>query len=354
MESLPPIPTPPAQRWREFRIQALPVMTFLLVLVCIAALWKNYIIPSNMVGEVEVTQASIISSVPGTLKELKVKRFQRVAAGDEIAVVSAMDTETVLASIRAIEGDLKLMRARMQLDVERNTQSYESIRLEYLKERTDAMYERVNAQWLANEARRQEQLLTNTPALTTQTDYDEAVRLAAAAATNVIEKELYLAEKEKTLPKLVPATKADEAILDAIKGQEELLRAEGQNISLKAPIDGMVSMVNLFPNGKVVPNLPIVVITSTDSSRIIAYVRRPYSTIPKPGDTVQIVRHNFKREVADGTVLEVAGHLSPISAGLIPIATGASTNELGLPFAVSIPPQLALLPGEAVDLILRK
>jgi len=27
--SLAPIPTPPAQRWREFRIQALPVITFL-------------------------------------------------------------------------------------------------------------------------------------------------------------------------------------------------------------------------------------------------------------------------------------------------------------------------------------
>lgn len=353
MDPLPPIPTPPAQRWREFRIQALPVLTFIVVLVCIAALWRNYIVPSNMVGEVEITQASIITSLPGTIKEVKVKRFQRVAAGDEIAIISTMDAETVQASVRAIEADLKLLRTRMELDVERNKQSYEQIRLEYLKELTDLQFDRINAVYYELEANRLASLATNNP-IVSQTEYELAMRLAASTRTNIAQKERYLAEKEKTLPTLAPGAKSDESILEAIKAQEALMLATGQNVTLKAPIDGVVSIVYQFANAKVVPNAPIAVITSTDTSRIIGYVRKPYSVIPKPGDVVQIRRHSFKREFAEGTVLDVGGHLAPISAGLVPIATGSTTNELGLPFAVSIPPQFALLPGEPVDLILRK
>ena len=74
---LAPIPTPPAQRWREFRIQALPVITFLGILACVVVMWRQYVLPTNIGGEVEAIRANIISSVPGTIKELKVKRFQR-------------------------------------------------------------------------------------------------------------------------------------------------------------------------------------------------------------------------------------------------------------------------------------
>ena len=38
MDSLPPIPTPPAQRWREFRIQVLPILVFLGTVAIIAYL----------------------------------------------------------------------------------------------------------------------------------------------------------------------------------------------------------------------------------------------------------------------------------------------------------------------------
>lgn len=354
MDPLAPIPTPPSQRWKEFRIQALPVVTFIAVLVCVVALWGKYVLPTNMVGQVELVQANVISAVPGTVKEIKVKQFQHVKAGDEIAVISAMDMETVQASLRAAEGDLKLMRARMQLDIERNTQSYEQTHLEYLREVSDVAVERVRAGLYEAEANRQYQLLTNEPALTSKTEYDAAVLLAASTRTNVLVKEAYLKQKEETLPKLQPNTKADDAILEAIKGQEDLLRAEGSTISIKAPIDGVVSSVNVFAGSKIVQNVPLVTISSIEPTRIIAYVRRPYGEIPKPGDTVKIRRQSSRRETADGTVLDVSGHLAPISTSLVPPVSGANTNELGLPFTVSIPAQLALLPGEAVDLILNK
>jgi multidrug resistance efflux pump len=353
MDPLAPIPTPPAQRWREFRIQALPVITFLAVLACVVVLWRNYVLPTNMVGEVELVQAGVITAVPGTIKEVKVKRFQRVTAGEEIAVISTMDAETLQASLRAIEANMKLLRARMELDIERNRQSYEQTRLDYIKELTDLNFDRINAQYYELEANRLAQLATNNPVVS-QTEYEVAMRLLASTRTNIFEKEKYLAEKEKTLPKLAPGTKADDAILEAIKGEEEALRATGQTISLKAPFDGMISAVNHFPGEKIVANAPIAVVSSVQATRIIGYVRKPYEAIPKPGDTIRIRRQSAKREVADGTVLEVSSHLSAISAMLVPIAAPATTNELGLAFAVSIPAQLALLPGEPVDLMFEK
>ena len=70
-------------------------------------------------------------------------------------------------------------------------------------------------------------------------------------------------------------------------------------------------------------------------------------------DTVQIRRQTIRREMALGTVLNVSGQLEPISANLIPAQAGVKV-EMGLPFAVSLPTELALIPGESVDLLFGK
>jgi hypothetical protein len=53
MEPLPPIPTPLEQRWREFRIQVLPVVFFLSIVAALVFVWRSYIIPVNIAGEGE-------------------------------------------------------------------------------------------------------------------------------------------------------------------------------------------------------------------------------------------------------------------------------------------------------------
>jgi multidrug resistance efflux pump len=352
MEPLAPIPTPPAQRWREFRIQALPVLTFIAVLSCVVLLWRDFVVPTNVIGEVETTRALVISVVPGTIKEIKVQRFQHVKAGDEIALLNTMDPATLQASLRVIEADLKLMRARMQIDVERNKMSYESMRLEALSERVELAYDRAQLQYYEGQVQRAKRELTNQVAFVDGTTLDYWAGLAATTRTNILEKEKYLVEKEKALVGMVPSTPADEAILEDIKAQEDQLRAMDQIMSLKAPIDGVITMLDFAPGAKVMQNIPIAVVSGVQANRIIGYVRKPYGAVPKPGDTVQIRRQSFKRETGQGTVLTVARQLEPISMTLVPPVTGSIQTEVGLPFAVSIPPELALLPGESVDLLL--
>jgi multidrug resistance efflux pump len=361
MESLPPIPTPPAERWREFRIQALPLLTFVVVLLAVVLLWRQYVLPTNMIGEVESIRANVISSADGTLRELKVKRFQRVAAGEEIAIVSTMDANTLEASFRAVETEMKVLRQRMELDIKRNQQSYELARLEYLKERVELNLERVVAFFKRKEADRQHNLWTNVPPLTSESAYELALAEASSTATNILEREIYLVEKEKTLAKIAPdhSASTDSAITDSIKAAEEVLRSEGQIVSIKSPIDGMVSAVWRHQGEKIVANanVPIVTISSLQPSRIIGYVRKPFSEMPKQGDIVNIRRQSFKREAAQGVVLEVSGQVEPISGTLVPaqpMQVGTAVLEMGLPFAVSIPSEMTLIPGEAVDLFFTK
>jgi len=355
MESLPPIPTPPAERWREFRIQALPLMTFFVVLLGVVMLWKQYVVPTNIIGEVEAVRANVISSTDGTLKELKVKRFQRVAAGEEIAVVSTMDAATLQASFRQVEAEMKVMRARMELDMKRNDQSYELARLDLHKERVELNLQRVSAFFKRKEADRLHNLLTNN--LASESEYELVLAEAAALATNVIEGEIYLAEKEKTLPKLAPgpSAEADKVIADSIQAAEEMLRSEGQTVSIKSPIDGMVSAVFRYQGEKIVANanVPIVTISALQPTRIIGYVRKPFSEVPRQGDIVTIRRLSTKREQAQGVVLDVSGQLEIITPTLIAAQPGFRV-ELGLPFSVSVPADLGLIPGEPVDLIVSK
>ena len=89
-ENLKPIPIPPAQRWREFRVVYLPLLTFVVIMGAIVWLWKGYVQPPTIIGEVETVRAKIIAVVDGTVQELKVGRFDSVTNGQELAIVNSV------------------------------------------------------------------------------------------------------------------------------------------------------------------------------------------------------------------------------------------------------------------------
>lgn len=103
MDKLPPIPTPPAQRFREFRIQVLPMVTFCAIVAGIVLMWSRYVGPSNVVGAVESLHANVSSTVAGTLQELKVERFQMVTNGQVIGQIGTVSPAFLQASIDAMK-----------------------------------------------------------------------------------------------------------------------------------------------------------------------------------------------------------------------------------------------------------
>ncbi len=116
MDPLPPIPTPPGQHWREFRIKVLPFLMFGCVVAGAAFIWRYLIMPTNLVGQVESITASVTTTAPGLLSELRVDRFSEVTNGQPIAVVLPFDPELTKASLAAIESDLNVTKGRMDLN----------------------------------------------------------------------------------------------------------------------------------------------------------------------------------------------------------------------------------------------
>lgn len=58
MNSLPPIPVPLAQRWRQFRMHVLPVLLFVALLASIIVMWRSYFFPKGRTVPPEAASAN--------------------------------------------------------------------------------------------------------------------------------------------------------------------------------------------------------------------------------------------------------------------------------------------------------
>ena len=59
MSDLPVIPTPPGQRWREFRVIFVPPIVFVGTLLAIFLVWKDYVSPPTLIGQVDKIQTGM-------------------------------------------------------------------------------------------------------------------------------------------------------------------------------------------------------------------------------------------------------------------------------------------------------
>ena len=163
MEPLPKIPSPPAHHWREFRIRAMPVIIFFVMLIIAVVIWKDHVAAPTVYGEVETVQAHVSSAKAGVLSKLNVTRFQRVAAGDVVGEVNVADPKILASSVAVISAEIELLRANMKpvLGLQQAAMNYENLRLEWMRQRTQLLTARVNLQFSDIELRRMEALFTD-------------------------------------------------------------------------------------------------------------------------------------------------------------------------------------------------
>jgi len=94
MDKLPPIPTPAAQRWREFRVHVLPWFMFAGVALSVASLWKSFVAPT---GIDSAPGANLISMRDGTVTqsnrvELSLPVLVSITDGMDVAPVESVDS----------------------------------------------------------------------------------------------------------------------------------------------------------------------------------------------------------------------------------------------------------------------
>jgi multidrug resistance efflux pump len=352
MEPLAPIPTPPAQRWREFRIQALPVLTFIAVIACVVVLWQNYIIPTNVVAHVEVVQSHVMSSVPGKLVAMNVQQFQRVTKGQVIGAIVATNPETTAAEISAAHADLKVQKTQMVIAQQRSSQDYAGLLMNLLEHQTDLATDRINLALAETNFVRAQLEIGTEPATISQLVYDTAKAARDALAATVAEKEKLVETMEKLVEdyrRSNTSTEHEKTIEDAIAAHATVLNLMGEPVMLRAPMDGVITAISNRVGEVVMPGAPIAVIVADNSEHIVGYLRPPFDAKPLIGDRVQVRRVGVQRKMDYGTVLQVSPRVQPLDVTLA--SPGATQVEFGLAFLVTLPKTLDLIPGEPVDLI---
>src|SRR5262245_7502381 len=324
MNSLPPIPTPPAERWKDFRLQGLPVITFALVTAAIVFLWNQTLAPGTFTGEVEVVQENVASLKPGQVVDLSVEQFQSVKAGDVIAHVITTDPKIIEASLAVIRAEVELLKIGMDpvLNQHRDAVNYQQFRLSWLAQRVDLASARVRLQFADSELQRVAKLFEEKivplgiPQNRNQdnvTGYEVALRDRDALRTEVEERSNLVAEMEQKLQNLKvpdnwenPQTTSP-AISAAVAVQEEKLRlmeAQMSPSTLKAHMDGVVIKI-FHRNGEaIVAGDPILTLTAARGQRIIGYLRQPLPFEPKSGDPGKVYKRRQHRQGARPPVLQ--------------------------------------------------
>src|SRR3954467_10625311 len=102
---LPPIPTPPAQRWREVRLLYLPRIVFVAGVITAGFLWRHWVAPATLVAEAEGIQAEIRTTQSGALPNLQVSLPQPVRAGEVVGHVTASNPQLLEATLSVIRAE---------------------------------------------------------------------------------------------------------------------------------------------------------------------------------------------------------------------------------------------------------
>jgi len=369
MPDLRPIPIPWRQRWREFRVAYLPLVTFLALLLAIGILWGRYVHPSSILGEVESVRLPIVTAVPGTLQSLHVSLLQPVTNGQLLAVVSVTDPQSLQAQLQAIEADLRLLQARMVQDRARETDSRRQLRVDLMNERLNLSLAQIRLRQAEGEFDRAQQLFEKELIprglnLAGQGDdgrfnfgFDVAVRDRDALRTEVKERLPLVAELEASLAAAKLGTNppngadlADAAVENAIRAQQLVLEQTLKPIRLVATMDGFVSGLSHRAGDKLVAGTALLTLSANSSDRVIAWIRPPVTTRPKVGDRVMVRRLNVGHGSTTGTVIEVGSQFEPLSAALQPPGGNTARLDVGLPILVRLSEPGEFIPGEPVQL----
>ncbi len=356
---LPPIPTPPAQRWREVRLLYLPRVMFVLGVGLVAWMWGGSVAPATMVAEAEVAGADLRSGQPGVLADLKVAMNQKVRAGEVLGTVAPANPRLLDATLAVIRAEVAMLMAS---DSKRVAVEFERLQLEWISERVNRAAMLGEIQQVEADLARAEPLHRN--GLMTDDAYAQLkLKLDTLKAQ--------AAERNKIIDRLDPTTRTagsadpqraalsgESELAAAIKVQEARVRlAEEQlrPVPLVAPIDGVVGLVLRRAGETVVAGEVLLRVTAPGPARLVGYLRQPLPFTPTAGMTAEIRTRGVVSRVATTTVSQVGAALELISPTVIAAMrlppTPAPETALRVEFAM--PAGLNLLPGEHVDVLMK-
>lgn len=348
-----PIATPLRHRWRTFCTGALPAAVFLTVLAGIAALWRDSATAPTLVAEAEARRQEIGSDCDGRLTSLRVELFQAVKAGEVLGHVTPAATALARSTVAALGAELDALHKGLTAAVDR-----QRLALDFHRLQLDVMRERAQLAALEVQLAQAEIDWQRLVPLHGRGLVSEEVFAAARGQRDRLGAQV--AEQRRLVDRLGPAIEpaaspveaALEGMAGALRAQEEKLRqvlAQLEPIPLVAPIDGVVAALARQEGEVVRPGLPILTITGAQPLRLVGYLRQPLTFTPAPGHAVEVRTRGADRRFARATALAVGHVLEPLPPAILTLFNRVGAAELGLRVHFSAPAELALRPGELVD-----
>ena len=353
---LPPIPIPFSAVWREFRIQVVPLVVFVIVVCATVYAWKTLPMGGNIRGVGEGLRSVVTSPRIGVLQRMEVQPFQLVKAGDPVATILPFDPA---AQLDMLQSDLQLGRLRLEPSVaDRNAFDFEQVRVDSLRLRQELAMAKVNLQLADSVLARNEALVKDQ--LVSRDIYELSVRDRDLYRAEVTEKSAALDAIERRLSELrtlgepqSPGTnQLVTALIERLERRMAVVETNWSPLTLIAPISGRVHMIHRQETEFVVEGEPLVMIASPRADRIVAYMRQPFTFEPEVGMPVDVLLQHGGVQKFRTTITQVGAQLEAITNALAFVQQGALV-DMGLPIILGVPSNVPLRPGETVNIMLR-
>jgi len=361
MKSAPlsPIATPWEQRLRELRLRFAPALVLAVCVTVIVVFWRENVSAPQFTGQAEPVLANLSSHKPGTVALPNVVRFQKVQGGEVLGQVLVADPELVKASLAVLRAELENLKANLSplVQQQRNAVNFAQLRLDWMRQRADLASARVNLQLTEVEFRREDELFRNK--LISENEWDIAKASRDGLQKQVDELQTLVAEGEKNFENMQPAGSeqmthlTDNTMRAALAEQEAKLKkteAELAPVLLRAPMNGIVSIIYHRSGESVTAGDPVLAVASEAPVRIVGYLRPPNLETAKVGMKVRVRVRTPHREAALAQITELGTQLeTPPLPLALPVNPGA---DLALPVEINMPSGLKIRAGELVDLAL--
>ncbi len=367
------------KNWRSgrFRTQMLPVLVWLVAIGGVVVLFYNRSQNFEAVGLAKGRVCLITSASDGKLKDVKVQLFETTTRGQVLAVLEDEEFRTEAAVCMAEIDNLKAQLTTMEdtllteakerqmeristyrrfcVDVE--TAQKLVLELKTTLETDRAMLASLKQDLEISEELVKQDAISSFEMEKTKYTHDSMANKVKETEKWLIQAQADLKESQQRRDEFAgqqpynPSVDSALAVLNQqIKVQERMIEhfmSQCQAMVLKSPVDGVVSQIQKGPGETVIAGEPILTVVEQNATDIVAYVNPNLSVKIKERMPVQLVKNGDPVQIANSQVARLGPDVELIPQQLW---RDPRAEEWGRAVYIKIPPNLKLVPGEAVGI----
>ena len=375
----------------RLRPHLLPIVVWLIALGCVGVLFSRRTQRFEVLGIAEGQVYQVATNCPARITEVSVQLFDTVTKGQTVAVVNTvLDNEqprgelqaqlaTTLAEIEHLTAQLvptqdslsaeKSDRQTNRISDERRfSVDVENTRLEILRLRGLIQTDKIMLEDLALDVKITQDLVDQQAVvlyelqkvqaqyntLAKKIEENESLLVQAEAALKQAQERLdeyiknqpYHPSVDDALEVIRKAIRVQERRMDELLTQLEALNAR-ESLELKAPFDGVISQVLRRQSETVLAGEPILTVTQSRPTEIIAYAGEGQLNLVREGMNVELIKSTEPAQIAYSRVTHVGPNIEQM-----PVHLWRNPNipQWGRPFRIEVPAQMVLTVGEVVGI----